>query len=502
MNSRQENWPALVGIALASFLGCIDFTIVNTALPSIQGEFNSSFSALQWVMNGFVIALSALMITMGRLGDLLGHRRIFYSGLTVFGAASLLAGWAPSLDWLIAARLLQGIGCAVLFTNSGALVAHVFPAGQQGRALGWLFGINGLGLAIGPFLGGLIVATVGWRWIFLINLPIVLLSLAICRRALADVAAPVQPGRIDVAGTLLLTGSLAALTLALVQGGQWGWQSAPTLGLLAASVLGFAVFYCYETRIDAPILDFRLLAHAPFFCSSVASFTLGAFYCLAFFLMPMYLDLVRGLGAFELGLMLLPTTAGVALISPFVGRLADRWGTRPLILTGLALFMLSALMQAGFLYYAHWAYVIAAFLAMGIGWGCILSPSTTAAIVSLPPEYTGAAVGTLGSIQNIGGSLGLTLGVAVFNASFGSALAKLPDADTLAGSGIEELQRLAPLLSLHGGMSLDQAATAIRQSFLAAYGSTMFALLWLCAAALLYLAQRMRQGEPVVAPLH
>lgn len=482
---EKNNWQALFGVGLASFLGCVDFTIVNTALPDIQQQLGGSFTQLQWVMNIFVIALSAVMITMGRMGDILGHRRIFYSGLLVFALASLLAGMADSLPLLIAGRLFQGLACAVLFTNSGALVAHAFPASQQGRALGMLFGINGFGLAIGPFLGGVIVAWAGWRWVFLINIPIVALSILVCLRALGSgLHTPVKT-RIDVIGSVLLTLLLACVALVFVQGGQWGWASAPTLVLIALAVGLALTFYWVERRVEHPILDLGILSRRPFFCSAVASFTLGAFYCLAFFLMPLYLDLVLDLKGLMLGVMLLPTTAGVALISPFVGRWCERWGTRPLILLGLGLFVVSALMQSAFAVRSEPAFVLLAFLAMGLGWGCILSPSTTAAVMSLPREYTGAAVGTLGSVQNIGGSLGLTLGIYLFNTRF---------AATLSGEatlGLDGIGQLPASLSRSQGISLDQAHLQVQHMFLGAYGVTMIALAGLSLLAMCYLALRM-----------
>ena len=177
---QQRKWWALLGVSIASFLGCVDFTIVNTALPALQADLGASVDALQWVINGFILALSSFMVLVGRLADLHGRKRVLFIGLTVFGLASLAAGLAGQIDTLIGARVAQGLACAVLYTASGAIVSSTFETAEQGRAFGVLFGVNGVGLAVGPVLGGLITSAFGWQWIFLINVPFVLLSLGIC----------------------------------------------------------------------------------------------------------------------------------------------------------------------------------------------------------------------------------------------------------------------------------------------------------------------------------
>ena len=201
---QQRKWWALLGVSIASFLGCVDFTIVNTALPALQADLGASVDALQWVINGFILALSSFMVLVGRLADLHGRKRVLFIGLTVFGLASLAAGLAGQIDTLIGARVAQGLACAVLYTASGAIVSSTFETAEQGRAFGVLFGVNGVGLAVGPVLGGLITSAFGWQWIFLINVPFVLLSLGICSFSVKESRSAETGARLDGWGALLL----------------------------------------------------------------------------------------------------------------------------------------------------------------------------------------------------------------------------------------------------------------------------------------------------------
>ncbi|OOV90995.1 MFS transporter [Pseudomonas sp. MF4836] len=412
---QQRKWWALLGVSIASFLGCVDFTIVNTALPALQTDLGASVDSLQWVINGFILALSSFMVLVGRLADLHGRKRVLFIGLTVFGLASLAAGLASRIDGLIVARIVQGLACAVLYTASGAIVSSTFDSAEQGKAFGVLFGVNGVGLAIGPVLGGVITSAFGWQWIFLINVPFVLLSLAICSVSVDESRAPASGARLDWLGALLLLIGLPSLVLVIVQGAAWGWGSSTTLALIAIAVLALAAFVAVEQRVAAPIIDLKLFANRRFVAGVLASFGLAVFYCVAFFVMPLYLALIRGESVQASGWLLLPTTLGVAVLSPLVGRLVDRKGPALLIKTGLLLFVLSALLQAGFDGQTSLPYLLAAFVIMGLGWASILGPSTVLGISSVPQEVGSVAMGSLMTLHNVGGGLGLALGVGLYH---------------------------------------------------------------------------------------
>ena len=417
MSSNRRRWLALAGIAIASFLGCIDFTIVNTAIPAIQHSLRADVEQAQWIVTIFVMALSACMVAAGRLADLLGRRRLLYAGMLVFGAASLGAGLAQSMAALIAWRLLQGVACAALYTTSAAIVAHAFPDSERGRALGLLFAANGLGLAIGPVAGGLLVASLGWRAVFLLNVPLIAAAFLLCLGRV-DASRGVR-ARFDVAGFVLLAAALPCVLLAIAQGGTWGWWSNTTLGTAGAGLALLLLFVWVERGVASPLLQPGLFVNGRFLLAGLANFSLAFFYCAAFFLLPLYLSQVRGQGSAAIGWLLLPVTAVMACVSPLAGRAADRVGTAPPLVSGFAFLALSAAMQAGFTNDAGWTWVIAALAAMGIGWGCILGPATVAALACVPPALAGVAMGASGTLHNMGAALGLTIATVVFQAAGG-----------------------------------------------------------------------------------
>lgn len=424
----HRKWWALAGVSIASFLGCVDFTIVNTALPALQGQLGVPVSTLQWVINGFLLAMSSFMVVVGRLADLHGRKRVLCIGLAVFGLASVVAGQAQGPGLLIAARVAQGVACAVLYTASGAIVAQAFAAHEQGKAFGVLFGFNGVGLAVGPVLGGVLTQAFGWPWIFLINVPFVLLSLLLIAVNVDESRADDQGQGLDWAGAVLLLVGLPSLVLLIVQGDSWGWASPQSLGVLAVAVVALALFVRVELRVAAPIINLQLFANRRFVAAVLASFSLAVFYCVAFFVMPLYLTQVRGADVQASGLLLLPTTLGVALLSPWVGRWVDRKGAGPLIQIGLLLFAGSALLQIGFSASTALPSVVAAFAVMGLGWACLLGPSTVLGVSAVPERFGSVAVGSLMTLHNVGGGLGLALGVSLLRHYTGPAQAVAPDA--------------------------------------------------------------------------
>ena len=417
--TARQRWLALGGIAIASFLGCIDFTIVNTAIPAISSDLQAGVAQLQWIMTAFVTALSACMVAAGRLADLLGRRRLLYAGMLLFGVASTGAGLAGSVSALVAWRVVQGVACAALYTTSAAIVAHAFPGQQRGRALGLLFVANGLGLAVGPVAGGLLVDALGWRAVFLLNVPLLLAAFALCLGRVAESRGEETGQRFDLAGLLLLSCGLPCLLLAISEGGRWGWTAPLTLASGALGLLLLLAFVQAERKAPAPLLQLSLFANRAFLLASLANFSLAFFYCAAFFLLPLYLGTVRAQGNSQTGWLLLPITAVMALVSPQAGKLADRYGTTPLLAAGFACLALSALLQAGLGATSSWTLVLAALAAMGVGWGAILGPATAAALASVAEQQAGMAMGASWTLHNVGAALGLTLATIVFQAAGG-----------------------------------------------------------------------------------
>ena len=410
----SHRWLALAGIAIASFLGCLDFTIVNTAIPTLQGYFTASVEQVQWTVSVFVMALSTFMVAAGRLADLHGRRKALYSAMAVFAVASLGAGLANQLGVLVAWRFAQGLACAVLYTSSATLVAQAFPEHERGKALGLLFAANGLGLAAGPVLGGLLVAVWGWRSVFLLNVPLTALAFALCHGHVAESRSDDERRALDVPGLLVWMLALPCLLLVISQSGTGGWGAWPTLLLLAAALALLVLFVAIERRAAQPLLNLRLLRNPRFVAAATANALLAFFYCGAFLLMPLYLTQVRLLDSAHSGWLLLPVTVVMAAVSPLAGRLADRLGSHRLMLAGFAALALSAALQAGFSAHSGWGHVVLAFACMGIGWGCILGPSTMAALASVP-EHSGAmAMGACWTLHNLGGAVGLAVITAIY----------------------------------------------------------------------------------------
>ena len=476
---NAQKWWVLAGVGIASFLGCIDFTIVNTALPALRADLHATVTQLQWLINIFLLALSAFMVVMGRVADLYGRRRVLFAGAVGFGLASLGAGLATHIEGLIAFRLAQGVACAVLYTATGAIVSHAFPADERGRAIGWLFGINGLGLALGPVAGGVIVSALRWRWIFLINVPLIAVSLLICALSVRESRDEGAQAALDWAGLALLIVGLSAGLLAISQGNSWGWTSVWTLASSGVALVVLGVFYRVERHVPSPILKFQLFANRDFVVAALAQAALAFFYVLAFFLMPLYLSAILDLHGYQVGLMLLPTTATVALMSPLAGRLTDRFGARPVLLFGYACFALSAMLQSRFSVDGAWTLVMAGFVLMGVGWAFVLGPATVAALSSVPESMGAVAMGSSWTLHNIGGAVGLALGLLCYQVAAESRMAD--DLVALAistgpwvGGVVNDPEGALALLSQHAGALEPARAVAVfQQSFLAGYRAAM-----------------------------
>ena len=480
---ETKNWLTLLGISLASFMGMLDLTVVNTALPAIQIEFNSGVAELQWVMNSLLLALTASMVILGKLADLYGRRLFLYIGLALFSLSSLGAGWAQNIDILIISRFVQGLGIALLYTTPLALIPGIFPPSQQGKATGMLVGISSLGMALGPALGGIIVSALGWRWIFFINPPIALICLLLCWPTLKESKNMVQSKKIDSVGFFLLLASIPLFIAGMVNCQTAGFLHPWSGGLILAGLTGMAVLYLTEKRVAAPIINFSFFAQRNFSLGLIANFSLAAFYAIDFFLIPLYLHYIRGQSSDETGFTLLPATIMVALLSPLAGRFADRKGPINALGIGLTLLILSAVIQTQFNADTALWVIVVAYLLFGTGWAFILSPSISAAISSVPADSGGVAAGTIGTFHNFGGTIGLALGTLIFSgAAYARLLSGVTGAQLPAGSWLVEasgnMGQAAALIATHTGLAPAAASALFQQGFLHGYASAM----WLIVA--------------------
>jgi DHA2 family methylenomycin A resistance protein-like MFS transporter len=392
-------------------------TIVNTALSSIGASLGGGISELQWVVSIYTIAFAALILTAGALGDRLGAKRIFAAGFVLFTAASLACALAPSALILIAARAVQGAGAAILVPNSLALLNHAFPVERErGRAVGiWAAGAS-LALTAGPLAGGALIALVGWRSIFLVNLPIGLAGLWLAWRYAEET--PRSPHReIDAAGQAAAIGALGALAGAIIEGGALGWSNLRVLAGFAASALLIALFILQERRTRQPMLPLSLFAHPLFTLTALVGLLVNvAFYGLIFVL-SLYFQQANGFSPFATGLAFLPMMGAVLPVNLLAPRLAERFGAIATIAGGATLAALGAMALLGIARGTSYWIMMVPLIALGGGLGLLVPPLTSTLLGSVEKARSGVAAGVLNSTRQTGS----VLGVALFGSLIGQA---------------------------------------------------------------------------------
>jgi EmrB/QacA subfamily drug resistance transporter len=421
-------WWTLVGACAGLFLLMLDSTVVALALPSIRHDVGATQAGLQWVMNGYLLAITAFVVTAGRLGDVFGRKRLFLVGMCVFALGSVVSGAAGDEVTLICGRVLQGIGAAPMLPLSLAIVCNVFPAEQQARALGIWAAISAVALGIGPLAGGALV-DLDWRLIFWINLPIAATGVAIVLWAAPESTDPGAGRHVDLPGLVTLAVGLTAIVLALVQSRVFG--TALLVALALVGVASLFAFWRIEHRVRAPIVDFSLFRNGPYFGASAAAFALVGAYWSVMFFQPQYLQDVRGCSAIGAGLRILPVTVPMIFVSPFSSRLIARFGARSLMTAGMVLGTLGlvALTQIG--PDSPYALLLAGYLPFGIALGLVYAPMSTAAMAAMPAEKVGIASGVLAMDRVMAGTIALAVSGAVFHALLGDGSSF---ADAVGGS--------------------------------------------------------------------
>jgi EmrB/QacA subfamily drug resistance transporter len=412
--SRQ--WWTLAGTCTGLFLLMLDSTVVALALPSIRHDVGATAAGLQWVMNGYLLAITAFVVTAGRLGDMFGRKRLFIIGMCVFALGSVLSGAAGGELTLICGRVLQGVGAAPMLPLSLAIVCNAFPASRQARALGIWAGISAVALGIGPLAGGALV-DLDWRLIFWINLPIAALGIAITAFAAPESTDPGSGRRIDLPGLTALGIGLTAVVLALVQARAWGTSTTVVLALLGAACL--YGFWRIEHRVTEPIVDFSLFRNGPYFGASAAAFALVGAYWSVMFFQSQYLQDVRGHSAVLSGLMILPITVPMIFVSPFSGRLIAHFGARSLMTTGMICGLLGLLVLTQLDATSSYVLLLAGYLPFGIALGLVYAPMSTAAMAAMPAEKVGIASGVLAMDRVLAGTIALAVTGTVFHALLG-----------------------------------------------------------------------------------
>jgi EmrB/QacA subfamily drug resistance transporter len=409
---RGNPWAVLVVVSLGFFMTLLDLTIVNIAIPNMIDRLHASLDDVLWVLNAYALVLAVLVITAGRLGDILGPRTMFVAGITVFTAASAACGFAPGPGWLIAFRAVQGLGAAMLMPQTLAIVTMIFPPERRGAAFGVWGAVAGLATVAGPTLGGLLVTAFDWRWIFFVNLPIGAVVLAVTFVIIPDLR-PGRRHRLDLLGVALASLALLGICYGLVEGQRYDWGTITSFIsiplIIGAGVVLLGVFLLVQKLRQSaePLIPFALFRSRNFALTNWVSFTLSIGMLGIFLPFTIYLQSALGFSALKAGLTLAPSSLVMIVVAPFLGRLTDKTGGKYILMSGLSLFAAGmgwAVLVAG--PHSPWQDFLAPMMVAGLGMGGTFAPLTTLAMREVEPPLAGAASGMLNTARQVGSVIG------------------------------------------------------------------------------------------------
>ncbi|HYA00078.1 MAG TPA: DHA2 family efflux MFS transporter permease subunit [Candidatus Binatia bacterium] len=444
----RAGWT-LALVSLALFMVTLDNLVVTTALPSIRVELHAGLDALEWTVNAYTLSFAVLLLTGAALGDRFGRRRMFIAGLSLFTLGSAAAALSPTATWLIAARVVQGVGAATLLPLTLTLLSEAFPQGRRGVALGIWSGISGLGVALGPVIGGAVVSGFSWHWIFWINVPVGLVVIPLA--ALRLVESRARGRRFDLPGVGLATAGLFGVVYGLVRANALGWSSSTVLGAMLGGAALLAAFVAWERRAAQPMLPMRFFRSRTFSATSAVSYAMYFGMFGSVFLLAQFFQTAQHYTALQAGLRTLPWTGMPMLVAPIAGVLSDRVGSRPLMSAGLAL-------QAGALVWiaavlsptTPFGAVVVPFILAGTGMALVFAPSANAVLSAVRPHETGQASGVTNAIREVGGVFGVAVLATVFSNLGGYQSAQVfvdgLQPAVLVGSGVLALGAIAALM--------------------------------------------------------
>src|SRR3989440_4139100 len=433
----DRKWRALIIVCVAIFMLLLDITVVNVALPSIQKDLHTSFTDLQWVVDAYALMHATCTRNAGSLGDLLGRKRVFISAVLLFTIASALCGSASSPLFLNLARGVQGIGGAVMFAVSLAILSQEFHGRERGTAFGIWGATIGAAVAIGPLVGGALTTWAGWRWIFYVNLPIG----AICvvgAFAYLHESRNEEHGGFDLPGFVTLAAGLFALVLALLPRNDWGWSSGREVGLLAGGVAALVVFVLVERRSSSPMFDVSLFRVPTFTGAQIVAFTISSAMFSQFLYLTLYLQNVLGYSPIQAGLRFLPLSLLAFVTAPIAGRLSARAPVRLLIGVGMGLVGVALLLMHGVTPSSHWTTLLPGFLVGGIGIGMVNAPLAATAVSVVEPRRAGMASGINNTFRQVGIATGIAGLGAIFQDKIRSELHGSPSAKAVASGVVQQ----------------------------------------------------------------
>jgi EmrB/QacA subfamily drug resistance transporter len=422
----ERKWWTLIAVCVGMFMLLLDITVVNVALPEIQRSLHSSFPDLQWVVNAYALTLAAFLLTSGAVGDLIGRKRVFVAGLVVFTTASAICGLSTTPLMLNLARAVQGTGGAMMFATSLALVAQAFHGRERGTAFGVYGAVIGAAVAVGPVVGGIITSSIGWEWVFFVNVPIGVIAIFITLTQVADSRDPNATGA-DWPGLVTFSGSLFLLVYALVQGNEKGWGSTEIVSCLAGSAVLIVSFVIVERLQSRPMLDLKLFRVPAFTGANIVAFTLAGSFFAMFLYLTLYIQDVLGYSPLQAGLRFLPSTILSFIVAPIAGKLSVRVAVRLLLGSGLMLIGIGLITMT-------WTVLIPGFVLAGTGVGLVNPPLASTAIGVVPAERSGMASGINSTFRQVG----IATGIAGLGAVFQHSVSRGTTAALLASGHAHE----------------------------------------------------------------
>jgi EmrB/QacA subfamily drug resistance transporter len=449
---ENKKWWTLAAVSFGLFMIMLDNTIVNVALPTLQKSLHLKVSELEWVVTGYALTFGALMLTGGKLADLFGRRLIFVVGLAIFTLSSLGCGLAGSASVLIGARVVQGIGAALMNPSTLSIITVTFPPRQRGTAIGIWAGVSALALAIGPLAGGVITQHINWNWIFFINVPIGVIAIVAAFAFIEESRDTSLVQRPDVPGLFSSALGLFALSYALIEANTYGWTSARILGAFAVAVASLAAFVLLERHQRLPMLDLSLFRNRGFSGANGVMLLVGLAMFGVFFYVSLYLQQVLGYSPTQAGASFLPWTLLIILLAPQAGRLSDRFGPRPFVSVGMAVVALSLFLFSRMGAHTTWWGLLPAMILGGVGMSAAMAPTTAAAMASVRPDKAGVGSAVLNSMRQVGGSLGIAIMGAIVASGISSSLASHHSRTDAFVSGFQHATTVAAIIAVAGAV--------------------------------------------------
>jgi len=480
---REHGVWVLVATIIASSMAFIDSTVVNVALPALQSSFGASVVGVQWVVEAYGLALAALILVGGSMGDLFGRRQMFLLGVAIFTLASIGCGLASRLGHLIAFRAIQGIGAAFLVPGSLALISASFGEQERGRAIGTWSGATAITTALGPVLGGWLIQHLSWRWAFFINVPLAVAVISVSFWCLPESRSS-RRGQIDWLGAMAATVSLSGLVFAFIESTRWGWKHPLVLASLVAGLIGAVAFQRIERRVVSPMVPLELFQSRAFTGANLLTLFLYAATGIFFFLLPLNLIQVQGYSATAAGAAILPMILMMFLLSRWSGGLVTRYGARLPLIVGPTIaalgFLLFSLPSVGG---SYWATFFPAVVMLGLGMAVSVAPLTTVVMDAVDQDRVGTASGINNAVARIAGLLAIAIFGVIMVASFSVQLSRRLAGVEISADARTELQSNASrLAALRVPAEVDRAtATAIRSSILSSFVASFRLVMWVCA---------------------